>query len=124
MDDPGISHTAAAEQAEAIHELQISGQAWAGSLNRKDNRISPIFGDFSNLGTISLFAGTDELFLADARKLRKQLAEQNLPFRYEEFPGRLKDWVNSRDRNGVSGALQRIGELAGVRFRRVIPAMG
>ncbi len=124
LDDPGLLHTATAELAEAFRALQISGQAWAGSLERKDHRVSPIFGDLSNLGTISLFAGTDELFLADARNLRQQLTEQNLPFRYEEFPGRLKDWVNSRDRNGARGALQRIGELASVRFHSVIPAMG
>jgi acetyl esterase/lipase len=124
LDNPGLLHTATAEQAEAIRALQNSGQAWAGSLERKDHRVSPIYGDLSSLGTISLFAGTDELFLADARRLRQQLAEQSLPIRYEEFPGRLKEWVNSRDRNGARGALHRIGELAGVRFHRVIPAMG
>jgi epsilon-lactone hydrolase len=124
MDKSVLLQTATKEQAEAFHELQISGQAWAGSLERNDYRVSPIFGDLSNLGPITVFAGTDDLFLPDARKLRQLLSVQNLPYRYEEFPGRVKDWINSRDRNGARVALQRIGELARVRFRRVIPAVG
>lgn len=122
--EPGLLQAETAQQAEAFRALQITGKAWAGNLDQKDFRVSPIFGDLSNLGTVSLFAGTGERFLSDARILRQRLSDQNLPYRYEEFPGRLKDWVNRQYGSGTRGALQRIGELAGVRFRRVIPAIG
>ncbi len=121
-DEPGLRQIYTEKQSAALQELHVSGKAWAGSMDQDDYRVSPLYGDFTGLGAISLFAGKGELFLSDARKLRERLSEQNLSCRYEEFPGRLKDWISSSGRKEARGALQRIGELAAVRFNRVVPA--
>ncbi len=55
--------------------------------------MSPIYGDFSGLGEISVFMGTNELFVADARRLKQLLKDQRIDFNYFEFTEMFHDWV-------------------------------
>jgi acetyl esterase/lipase len=47
--------------------------------------LSPIYGDITNLGKISIFIGTYEVFLPDVRKLKKMLENKNIEFNYFEY---------------------------------------
>ncbi len=48
--------------------------------------VSPIHGEIKNLGKISVFIGTHELFLPDARKFREKAARQLVDINYFEYP--------------------------------------
>lgn len=76
-----------------VKGLIIAGKKYAGDLKLTDFRVSPLFGDFSNLGKISIFTGTNEIFIADARKLKEVLQHKNIDFNYFEYPGMFHDWV-------------------------------
>lgn len=76
-----------------IHGLKAAGEMYAGDLSVKDPRVSPIFGDCTNLAPMSLFIGTRDLFLADCRAFYRQLAVQKIPIEYHEVAEMLHDWM-------------------------------
>lgn len=48
-----------------VDGLREMGETWAGNLDPKDYRVSPIFGDITNLPETTLFVGTHEIFYPD-----------------------------------------------------------
>jgi acetyl esterase/lipase len=50
--------------------LQESGKLYAGSVDRKDPHLSPLFADITNLAPIHLFMGTHDILLPDARQFK------------------------------------------------------
>lgn len=66
--------------------LQAMGRAWVGDGNPSDCRVSPINGPVVGLAPISLFVGTHELFLADARKFRTLCIRRGVSIDYHEYP--------------------------------------
>ncbi|WP_407414561.1 alpha/beta hydrolase fold domain-containing protein [Methanobrevibacter sp.] len=44
------------------------GKSWAGNIDTKDYRVSPLYGDKSNLAKTLIFAGTNEIFYKDIEK--------------------------------------------------------
>ena len=75
-----------------IEGLQMAGKAYAGELDAKDYRISPIYGDFKNLPKISIFIGSHDLFWADAKKLKAKLDKADIPMNYFEYPKMFHNW--------------------------------
>jgi monoterpene epsilon-lactone hydrolase len=49
--------------------LRTWGQWWAGSRDLRDPRVSPLFGDLSDLPPTLLFCGSADILVADARRL-------------------------------------------------------
>jgi hypothetical protein len=41
----------------------VNGLAWAGTLDPKSYMVSPIYGDLTGLGRLSIFVGTHESFI-------------------------------------------------------------
>jgi acetyl esterase/lipase len=77
----------------SVKGLKIAGQNYAGDLDITDYRVSPINGDFTDLGRISIFIGTNEVLIADARRFKNLLENKNIDFDYFEYPGMFHDWV-------------------------------
>ena len=48
--------------------LREIGKSWAGNIDTKDYRVSPLYGDKSNLAKTLIFAGTNEIFYKDIEK--------------------------------------------------------
>ncbi|MBR4447572.1 alpha/beta hydrolase fold domain-containing protein [Methanobrevibacter sp.] len=48
--------------------LKEIGKSWAGNLNAKDYRVSPLYGDKSDLAKTLIFAGEKEIFYKDIKK--------------------------------------------------------
>lgn len=69
-----------------IYGLIQAGKAWAGATDPHYYMLSPMFGELHGLAEISLFVGTHELFLPDARKFRDLAREQNIMINYYEYP--------------------------------------
>jgi len=63
--------------------LHRAGLSWAGNQGELNNPyVSPLKGDFKNLGTISLFVGTHEIFFPDNKKLHQILNEQGIHHKF------------------------------------------
>ncbi len=77
----------------SIAGLKNAGQKYAGNLDLKDFRVSPIYGDLTGLCRISVFTGTRDILNADAQKLKQLMKDQNINFNYFEYPDMFHDWV-------------------------------
>jgi acetyl esterase/lipase len=86
MQNPEIQKVDKYDKMLSIDGLQMAGKLFAGNLDIKDYRVSPIYGDFKNLNKITVFIGTHDLFIADTRKMKATLDSLNIPFNYFEYP--------------------------------------
>jgi acetyl esterase/lipase len=77
----------------SITGLKSAGQKYAGNLDLKEFRVSPIYGDLTGICRISVFTGTRDILNADAQKLKQLMKDQNINFNYFEYPGMFHDWV-------------------------------
>ncbi|MFP7486247.1 alpha/beta hydrolase [Priestia filamentosa] len=69
-----------------VYGLIQMGKAYAGDTNPNEHLLSPINGTVSGLGEISLFVGTHEILLPDARKFRDIAEFQGVTINYYEYP--------------------------------------
>lgn len=93
LTNPDIQHVIPKDNALEINSLLKAGKLWAGKLDVKDPKISPIYGRFDNIAKISIFIGTAEIFISDAKKLAERLKKENIPFNYYEYPKMLHCWL-------------------------------
>ena len=56
-----------------VDGLREMGEAWAGDLDLKDYRLSPLFGDIKMLPRTTIFVGTHEIFYPDIIKFFNKL---------------------------------------------------
>lgn len=62
--------------------LRQIGKSWAGELDTKDYRVSPIFGDNKGLAKTLIFAGTGEIFYKDIEKYVEKLKKDDVDVRF------------------------------------------
>ena len=62
--------------------LREIGKAWAGNLDVKDYRVSPIFGNNEGLAKTLIFAGDNEIFYKDIEKYVQNLKERGVDVRF------------------------------------------
>ena len=62
--------------------LREIGKSWAGELDTKDYRVSPIFGDNKGLAKTLVFAGTGEIFYKDIEKYVEKLKKDDVDVRF------------------------------------------
>ena len=65
----------------SILALQVWGKLWAGDTDAKDARLSPMFGELSNLRRVLLFTGTREVFYPDELLFAKKLKDAGIEHR-------------------------------------------
>ena len=65
--------------------LTQAGQNWAGGADVHDYRLSPIYGDVSNLAPITLYIGTHEAILPEARKFKTLCEQKGAALDYREW---------------------------------------
>lgn len=111
LSNPDIHMLEKKDKRLSIKGLQMAAKAYAGSVDGKDFRVSPIYGDFSGLGKISVFIGTNDLFVADARKFRGLLDDKNIPFNYFEYPKMFHVWVAVTGLKEAQHAIEQIAML-------------
>ncbi len=61
-----------------VDGLREMGETWAGDLDPKDYRVSPLFGDVSKLPKTTLFVGTHEIFYPDVIKYYDKLKDNGI----------------------------------------------
>ncbi len=94
-----------------IKGLKMAGALYAAGINPIDYKVSPIFGDFSGLGKISIFIGTHDLFFADAQKLKKKLEQQQIAVNYFEYPKMFHLWMALTNMKESQHAIRQLAKL-------------
>ena len=61
-----------------IDGLREMGKAWAGDLDTKDYRVSPLFGDIKELPQTAIFIGTHEIFYPDVFEFYNKLKDNGI----------------------------------------------
>lgn len=67
--------------------LREIGKSWAGSWDTKDYRVSPLFGDNSNLPDTLIFSGENEIFYSDIKKYVENLKNDGVDVKFIVGPG-------------------------------------
>ncbi|SFC83587.1 Acetyl esterase/lipase [Parapedobacter composti] len=93
MSNPEIVEIDRKDKLLGTKGLKMAGELYAVGLNPTDYRVSPIYGDFSGLGKISLFIGTHDLFHADSRKFKQKMEGRNISVNYFEYPKMFHVWI-------------------------------
>jgi acetyl esterase/lipase len=66
---------------------------YAEGTDPHDPRISPLHADLTGLGPFSLFIGTRDLLLPDARRFTARAREAGISVDHGEYPGMFHNWV-------------------------------
>lgn len=61
-----------------VDGLREMGEAWAGDLDSKDYKLSPLFGDIKKLPRTTIFVGTHEIFYPDILKFFNKLRDNGI----------------------------------------------
>lgn len=59
----------------SIDALRLMGRWWSGAADPRSPMVSPIFGNMKGLPPVLVFQGTKDIFLPDARVLRRKVIE-------------------------------------------------
>ena len=82
LTNPDIPNYVALDPMLGIDGVRRLGEVWANGLSTKDPRVSPIYGDLSGLGRVTLTAGTWEILYPDiilfSEKLKQAGVDCNL----------------------------------------------
>ena len=76
-----------------VKALKMAGKNYAGSLEVSDYRVSPINGNFNDLTRVTIFTGTKDVLITDARRCKQLCDEEGIPFNYFEYRDMFHDWV-------------------------------
>lgn len=67
--------------------LKEIGKSWAGNLDTKDYRVSPLYGDNTGLAKTLIFAGSNEIFCRDIEKYVENLKKSDVNVRFIKGEG-------------------------------------
>lgn len=93
MSNPEILKVDKTDKMLSIEGLVMAGKAYAKELDTRDFKVSPIYGDFTGLGKISVFIGTHDVLFPDCQKLKAILDEKNIALNYFVYPKMFHDWL-------------------------------
>ena len=79
MSNPDMADYVEKDPMLGILGLHRMGEVWANGLEMTDPRVSPIYGDLSGLGSVTLTTGTWEILYPDCRLLSDKFAEAGVP---------------------------------------------
>ncbi len=91
--NPEISKLADKDSFLEAKSLRKAGNLYAGDVAADHHLLSPIYGSLQGLGRISLFIGSNEILIADARKLKSIAEESGIEINYHEYAGMVHAWM-------------------------------
>ena len=66
----------------SFNSFDVIRDMWLGELARSDYRAFPAYGDFSNLGRISIFAGTNDVLTVFSKEMVEKSKQQSIDIDY------------------------------------------
>ena len=70
-----------------------AGEAYRGELDPRDQRVSPLYGEMSFSGRLSIFVSTHDLLWPDCRELHHALQREGVKHHYFEYPQLFHVWM-------------------------------
>jgi acetyl esterase/lipase len=111
MSNPAIYGVTHRDKMLSVRGLLMAGSSYANELLLQDYRISPLFGEYGSLPSISLFIGTNDLFWPDCLKLKDICLRTAQPFNYFEYPSMFHVWISVITLRESKAAIRQIGAL-------------
>ncbi|HEY9487189.1 MAG TPA: alpha/beta hydrolase, partial [Chryseosolibacter sp.] len=93
LKNPAILEIDSRDPFLGIDGLKRAGKAYAGSAPPELYLLSPINGPMNMLPEVYLFVGSNDIMVADARKLKRILTEKNVPIQYREYEDMIHVWM-------------------------------
>ncbi len=93
LTNPYMQEVDAVEPFLGIKALQKVGKMYAGDTNTDHYLLSPINGPLEGLGKISVFIGSKDILVADARKLRSLAQSKGIEINYHEYKEMFHTWM-------------------------------
>ncbi len=93
LSNPDIKDIDSKDPFLGIDGLLRAGKAYAGNTKPDHYLLSPINGSLDNLGKISLFVGSNEILVADARKLKALAESKEIALNYFEYEDMVHVWM-------------------------------
>lgn len=93
MTNPEITAVAQRDPLLGSEALALAGLLYAGVDATTDAKVSPINGDLALGGRLTIFIGTRDVLLPDARRLRDLAEQAGTSVTYVEEPEMLHDWM-------------------------------
>ena len=106
LENPDIAAVAPLDPFLTVQNLRLAAHAYAGSTPLSNYQLSPINGDLTGLPRISVFIGTHDIFVADARKFKRLLREQGNPINYFEYNGAIHVFALTNSPEGKQARAQ------------------
>lgn len=82
LQNPLIKKYADADVTLAPWGLRQIGKLWAGDVDHRDFRLSPLYGNLDQIRDIHLFVGTREIMYPDTNELVQKLRDARIPVDY------------------------------------------
>lgn len=73
--------------------MQKLGEDYAGDSDITHFLASPIYGEIKRVAPITLFVGSEDILLADCRKLKTRAESEPMIFNYREFKSMVHNWM-------------------------------
>lgn len=93
LNNPAIEEVDRLDPFLSVKGLRQAGLAYARDADPNCFLLSPINGTLEQVGKISIFIGSHDLLVADARKLKSMADKRNVPVNYREYPGMVHVWM-------------------------------
>jgi acetyl esterase/lipase len=93
LTNPAIKDVELSDYFLGVEGLKMAGKAYAGGKRPDYYLLSPVYGTLEGLSKISIFIGSREILVADARKLKAQANEKGVELNYFEYPGMFHAWM-------------------------------
>lgn len=90
--DPMLAVIAPSDPWLAVPGTHAAGALYRAELDEDDWRVSPIHGDLTGIGPITMFSGTRDIVHADAIRFLPLAASAGLEIDYHEGPGMLHNY--------------------------------
>lgn len=84
LTNPEIAEIELVDPWLGVEGTRVFIEAWRGELPIEDPRVSPLEGDMTGLGPVSLYCGTLDIVSPDSRLLVRKLEDAGVPVRYHE----------------------------------------
>jgi acetyl esterase/lipase len=93
LSNPEIQKIDSSDPFLSVKGLRKAGLSFAGGADTGDFRLSPINGSLTGLGEISIFIGSRDILVADARKLNVLAKEVGVSLNYNEYKHMVHVWM-------------------------------
>lgn len=93
LTNPEITNIAGNDPFLEVEILRKAGNLYAGDVDAEHHLLSPINGPLEGLGRISLFIGSKEILIADARKLKAAAEAKGIKINYWVYEDMVHAWM-------------------------------